>query len=93
MTDLNKLLREKLLAKDDLMDAHQYTVSVGSGGAVGNYAWSGNSNNINPTRWHALDEVRDNIKQLDYILQRIVPNYDELVAQYRAIKDIEEAGK
>lgn len=63
MTDLNKLLREKLEAKDDLMDAHKY------------------------------NEVRDNIKQLDYILQRIVPNYDELVAQYRAIKDIEEAGK
>lgn len=88
MTDLNKLLREKLLAKDDLMDAHQYTVSVGAGG----YGWAGSGNNINPT-WTALDEVRDNIKQLDYILQRIVPNYDELVAQYRAIKDIEEAGE
>lgn len=93
MTDLNKLLREKLLAKDDLMDAHQYTVSVGSGGSAGNYVWSGNGNNINPVRLTALDEVRDNIKQLDYILQRIVPNYDELVAQYRAIKDIEEAGE
>ena len=92
MTDLNKLLREKLEAKDDLMDAHQYTVSVGSGGSAGNYVWHGNGNNINPT-WTALDEVRDNIKQLDYILQRIVPNYDELVAQYRAIKDIEEAGE
>ena len=89
MTDLNKLLKEKLLAKDDLMDAHQYTVS----GSAGNYVWHGNGNNINPVRLTALDEVRDNIKQLDYILQRIVPNYDELVAQYRAIKDIEEAGE
>ena len=89
MTDLNKLLREKLeAAKDDFADASTYTVSVGAGG----YGWAGSGNNINPT-WTALDEVRDNIKQLDYILQRIVPNYDELVAQYRAIKDIEEAGK
>ena len=91
MTDLNKLLREKLEAKDYEVNGG-YTVSVGSGGAVGNYAWSGNSNNINPT-WTALDEVRADLKQLDYILQRIVPNYDELVAQYKAIKDIEEAGK
>ena len=100
MTDLNKLLREKLeAAKDDFADASTYTIRPGSvisveaGGSAGNYVWSGNSNNINPTRWHALDEARDNIAKLDYILQRIVPNYDELVAQYKAVKDIEEAGK
>ena len=87
MTDLNKLLREKLeAARDDFADASTYT-------------WTGNKGGIsassinNPTRWAALDEARDNIAKLDYILQRIVPNYDELVAQYRAIKDIEEAGK
>ena len=87
MTDLNKLLKEKLEAtRDDFADASAYTW-VSSKGVI-----SASSIN-NPTRWTALDEVRDNIKQLDYILQRIVPNYDELVAQYRAIKDIEEAGK
>lgn len=88
MTDLNKLLREKLeAARDDFADAHAYTWTSNKG------VISVGSNNINPVRLTALDEVRDNIKQLDYILQRIVPNYDELVAQYRAIKDIEEAGK
>lgn len=31
------------------------------------------------------------IKKLEYILQRTVPNYDELVSQYNAIKDIERS--
>ena len=87
MTDLNKLLREKLEAmKDEFADASTYTIRPGSVISVGN-------NNINTARLTALDEIRADLKQLDYILQRIVPNYDELVAQYRAIKDIEEAGK
>ena len=76
-------------AQKEMMDAHQYTVSVGSGGG----GMISTSSINNPRHWTALDEVRDNIKQLDYILQRIVPNYDELVAQYKAVKDIEEAGK
>ena len=83
MTDIGKLLREKL------------TISTGGGGGVGNVTWS--NTNI-PTKWElppdpAMEEARYMIGQIDYILQRIVPNYDELVAQYRAIKDIEEAGK
>lgn len=96
MTDLNKLLREKLEAvRDDFADASTYTIrpgSVISVGAVGN----GTVNTIRPVLTplgEKLEEVQAHIKQLDYILQRIVPNYDELVAQYRAIKDIEEAGK
>lgn len=93
MTDLNKLLREKLEARD-------YVVTVGNGGtggSAGNYVWHGNGNIKPQTPFtpigEKLEEVRADIKQLDYILQRIVPNYDELVAQYRAIKDIEEAGE
>ena len=96
MTDLNKLLREKLeAARDDFADASMYTIrpgSVISVGAVGN----GTVNTIRPVLTplgEKLEEVQAHIAQLDYILQRIVPNYDELVAQYRAIKDIEEAGK
>ena len=96
MTDLNKLLREKLeAARDDFADASTYTIrpgSVISVGAVGN----GTVNTIRPVLTplgEKLEEVQAHIAQLDYILQRIVPNYDELVAQYRAIKDIEEAGK
>lgn len=33
--------------------------------------------------------VSDMLMRLEYILQRTVPNYDELVSQYNAIKDIE----
>ena len=83
MKDLGKLLKEKLEAtRDDFADARTYT-------------WTGNSNNIKPfiPIGEQMEDVKAHIKQLDYILQRIVPNYDELVAQYRAIKDIEEAGK
>ena len=34
-------------------------------------------------------QVMAQVEKLDYILQRIAPNYDELVSQYNAIKDIE----
>lgn len=86
MTDLAKLLREKLEAKD-------YVVSVGSGGgAITSASTSGVIGGY--ATWHErLEEAETLVKQLDYILQRIVPNYDELVAQYKAVKDIEEAGK
>lgn len=84
-TDLGKLLREKL-------EATTLTVTGAS-----NVTWS-NVNNPNtwepvrPLKQH-MEEVKYMLDQMDYILQRIVPNYDELVAQYRAVKDIEEAGK
>ena len=35
--------------------------------------------------------VADMLLRLEYILQRTVPNYDELVNQYNAIKDIERS--
>lgn len=35
--------------------------------------------------------VSDMLMRLEYILQRAVPNYDELVNQYNAIKDIERS--
>lgn len=99
MTDLGKLLREKLgAAKDDLVDASTYTIGPGSvvsvgSGEVRNYMWSGNVPSYSKPMHVVLEETRAEIKQLDYILQRIVPNYDELVAQYKAVRDIEEAGK
>jgi len=81
--DLGKLLREKLEAT---------TLTAPRGGKV---RWS-RPNIVD--NWElppdpAMEEVRYMLDQIDYILQRIVPNYDELVAQYRAVKDIEEAGK
>jgi hypothetical protein len=33
--------------------------------------------------------VSEMLQQLEYILQRTVPDYDELVKQFNAIKDIE----
>ena len=81
--ELGKLLREKLEAA---------TLTAPRGGKVDWGAVNG------PDKWvlppdPAMEEVRYMIGQIDYILQRTVPNYDELVAQYKAIKDIEEAGK
>jgi hypothetical protein len=35
--------------------------------------------------------VADMLMRLEYILQRTVPNYDELVNQFNAIKDIERS--
>ena len=35
--------------------------------------------------------VSEMLTRLEYILQRTVPNYDELVEQYNAIKDIERS--
>ena len=35
--------------------------------------------------------VGEMLMRLEYILQRAVPNYDELVEQYNAIKDIERS--
>lgn len=88
MKDLGKLLRDKLEAADHSVDASTYTINAGS---VKSYWGSGNSP-FTPIG-EQMEDVKAHIKQLDYILQRIVPNYDELVAQYRAVKDIEEAGK
>jgi hypothetical protein len=36
-------------------------------------------------------QVMAQMEKLDYILQRTVPNYDELVVQFNAIKDIERS--
>lgn len=35
--------------------------------------------------------VSDMLMRLEYILQRTVPNYDELVEQFNAIRDIERS--
>lgn len=36
-------------------------------------------------------EVADMLLRLEYILQRTVPDYDEMVNQFNAIKDIERS--
>jgi hypothetical protein len=38
-------------------------------------------------------EVMQRLEKLEYILQRIAPDYDELVTQYNALKDIENSNK
>lgn len=95
MKDLGKLLREKLEAADHSVDASMYTINAGSLVSVGSGGGGmiSTSSINNPRHWTVMDEIRADIEKLDYILQRIVPNYDELVAQYKAVKDIEEAGK
>ena len=35
--------------------------------------------------------VAEMLMRLEYILQRAVPNYDELVQQFNAVKDIERS--
>lgn len=85
--DLGKLLREKLEAQ---IEGNMVTAPRG-----GKVNWG---RVVSPTTWEippdpAMEEVRYMLDQIDYILQRTVLDYDELVKQYRAIKDIEEAGK
>jgi hypothetical protein len=38
-----------------------------------------------------VDPYREQFDRIEYILQRTVPDYDELVKQYNAIKDIERS--
>ena len=66
MSDLGKLLRDKLEAKT-------LTAPPGGGGGGGNVTWSnplGHSNDINPMTplGAIIQEARDMIGQIDYIL-------------------------
>ena len=60
------------------------------GGAVGDsYTYKAAdryTNAMNP-----YGQVMAQMEKLEYILQRTVPNFDELVNQYNAIKDIERS--
>jgi hypothetical protein len=50
----------------------------------------------NPSTWNTVsvvDVMGEQIKELRYILQRTVENYDELQAQYKALQDIAKAGE
>lgn len=46
-----------------------------------------------PSTWEMVSPLDEQIKELRYILQRTVENYDELQAQYKALQDITEAGE
>lgn len=45
----------------------------------------------NPSTWEMVSPLDEQIKELRYILQRTVENYDELQAQYKALQDITKA--
>jgi hypothetical protein len=45
----------------------------------------------NPSTWEMVVPLEEQIKELRYILQRTVENYDELQAQYKALQDIAKA--
>ena len=45
----------------------------------------------NPSTWEMVVPLEEQIKELRYILQRTVENYDELQAQYKALQDITKA--
>lgn len=47
----------------------------------------------NPSTWEMVVPLEEQIKELRYILQRTVENYDELQAQYKALQDITKAGE
>lgn len=55
----------------------------------------------NPSTWgqNALTpygetmELKERIKELEYIVQRVVDNYEELQTQYKALQDITKAGE
>lgn len=50
----------------------------------------------NPSTWNTMspfEVLGEQIKELRYILQRTVENYDELQAQYKALQDIAKAGE
>ena len=38
-------------------------------------------------------ELKERIKELEYIVQRVVDNYEELQTQYKALQDITKAGE
>lgn len=38
-------------------------------------------------------ELKERVKELEYILQRVVDNYEELQTQYKALQDITKAGE
>lgn len=72
-----------------------HNLSSGSGGS-GTYIYK------TPDRYAAMSPlivqegdkkiiVGEMLQRLEYILQRTVPNYDELVEQFNAIRDIERS--
>lgn len=38
-------------------------------------------------------ELKERVKELEYIVQRVVDNYEELQTQYKALQDITKAGE
>jgi len=58
-------------------------------------------NNPNPrtwtqgamTPWGEMMELKKEVEELRYILQRTVENYEELQSQHKALLDITEAGE
>lgn len=38
-------------------------------------------------------ELKEHVKELEYIVQRVVDNYEELQTQYKALQDIAKAGE
>jgi hypothetical protein len=73
-------------------------VLVGAGGGSnGSYIYSTAGRYTPPPTQLSIQEgdrtivVSDMLMRLEYILQRAVPNYDELSEQFNAIRDIERS--
>lgn len=45
------------------------------------------------TTYGEMVELKERVKELEYIVQRVVGNYEELQTQYKALQDITKAGE
>lgn len=84
---------------DTVLDSYQYSAqqannlygtslstALGQQGATGTIRGAYSGRYIDPFKEHA-----EALARIEYILARTVPDYDELVNQFNAIKDIERS--
>jgi hypothetical protein len=50
-------------------------------------------NQVPMTPYGETMELKERVKELEYIVQRVVDNYEELQTQYKALQDITKAGE
>jgi hypothetical protein len=62
------------------------TTALGQQGAIGAIRGAYSGRYVDPFKEH--DEA---IRRIEYVLARTVPDYDELVNQFNALKDIERS--